>query len=316
MDTVSVLVGFLIGIVAMTIAVEFGLKKIFRPPAVNKVTGSWRLSDHQAPLVVAQDASAVDLPNGSRVVTAGDVASIGFKQRDHRRNPNARSNFIVDPELDRALVFMGPIREGTLALATLDPAIAQRLRAEHRRLWETGEAYVDDLPLAQVAKNTGVLVRVQARVQECVPYRERHLLRLTDGTHAVGALVDEALDLQGKQVLVTGRVVRGTSGYPLLDAEEVRLAGTGERAVSRTPPQARPKSEPTPAAHTTAQTTAQQAPPKRVLRVPQTPQARAEPEPAARPQEPPEAQDGPQAPDEGMTEAEKRRARARVTLHR
>lgn len=313
MDTVSVLVGFLIGIVAMTIAVEFGLKKIFRPPAVNKVTGSWRLSDHQAPLVVAQDAGSVALPTGSRVVTAGDVASQGFKHRDHRRNPNARSNFLVDPELDRALLFMGPIREGTLALATLDPAIAQRLRAEHRRLWETGEAYVDDLPLAQVAKNTGVLVRVQARVQECVPYRERHLLRLTDGTHAVGALVDEALDLQGKQIIVTGRVVRGTSGYPLLDAEEVRLAGTGERAVARAPVPAQTGNDPA-----TAEPPPQEQPPKRVLRVPQPPggQRQSEPVPVEQPQEPPVPENEPEAPEEGMTEADKRRARARVTLHR
>ncbi len=317
MDTISVLIGFLVGVVATMIAVEFGLKKIFRPPALNKVTGSWRLDDHKSPLVVAQDAAGIGLPTGSRVVTAGDVDPGGFREREHRRNPNARSNFIVSQDMDRALVFMGPIREGTLALATLDPSVAARLRAEHRKLWDTGDPYVDDLPLAEVAKNTGLLVRVRGRVQECVEYKEQHLLRITDGTHVVGAIVEEPLRLDGQKVVVTGRVVRGTSGYPLLDAEEVRLDGgsrqriTANRAAAPGPRQeeAAPQGEPDPTPAPTPTRTG-----KRVLRVPRKARSPEQEEDVEEPVEDPLVEF--EESDEGLTEAERRRGRARVTLHR
>lgn len=318
MDTISVLIGFLIGVVATMIAVEFGLKKIFRPPALNKVTGSWRLDDHKSPLVATQDAAAVDLPDGARVVTAGDVNPDRFRERDHRRNPNARSNFIVSQDVDRALIFMGPIREGTLALATLDPVVAARLRAEHRKLWETGDPYVDELPLAEVAKSTGLLVRVRGRVQECVEYKEQHLLRITDGTHVVGAVVEEPLRLDGQKVVVTGRVVRGTSGYPLLDAEEVRL-DSGERqrvSAPRRETEASRRSGSGPEAEATPTPTEPKSArhSKRVLRVPKKTEALAVEEPEEETEEDPLVEF--EESEQSLTEAERRRQRARVTLHR
>jgi hypothetical protein len=311
METFSVLIGFLIGVVATMIAVEFGLKKIFRPPAMNKVTASWRLDDHKAPLVVAQDAKGVQLPTGSKVVTAGEVDPLGFRDRSNRRNPNARSNFLVDPEMDRALVFMGPIREGTLALATLDPAVAARLRAEHKRLWETGEPYVEEVPFSTLGKKMGMMARLRGRVLECIAYKEHHLLRLSDGEQTVGVVVDHPLDLTGKRVVVTGRVVRGASGYPLVDADEVRLEGAPRTAPPEAPtPVAPPTSVPQQPPETSPHT------PQQVLRIPR----RAPSPPTPEPEEAPAAPQKPlleaEPSEEATTEAERRRARARVVMHR
>ena len=310
METFSVLIGFLIGVVATMIAVEFGLKKIFRPPALNKVTASWRLDDHKRPLVVAQDAANVELPQGAHVVTAGEVNPVGFRDRAHRRNPNARSNFLVDPELDRALVFMGPIREGTLALASLDPAVAARLRAEHKRLWETGEPYVEELSMAELGKNMGMLVRLRGRVLECIAYRQQHLLRLTDGSHTMGVVVEKPLELDGRKVVVTGRVVRGASGYPLVEAEEVRLEGGSQRDA----PLQREEPAPAPAPRTQVRREAPERP-ERVLRVPRrTPEAPVEQEEAVvEEEEPLEFQE---AEEPMVTEAERQRKKARVIMHR
>lgn len=304
MDTISVLIGFLVGVIATAIAVEFGLKKIFRPPAQSKVTASWRIADHKAPLVVSQDASAVLFPPGARVVTAGGAHPDGQHRRDFRRNPNARSNYLVEADRDRATLLLGPLQEGTLALATVDPVLVARLRAEHRRLWETGEPLVEETGLAATVNHVGQLVRTRGRVQDCIPYRERHLLRVSDGNATLGVLVDEALQLAGQTVTIVGRVVRGTTGYPLIDAEEVGVvSAAGGRAPTRpaaAPSAPEPRARPEPV-------TPPSAPPRNVQREPG-------PAPTGETDAP-----GPmefESVEPVATEAERRRRAARVVLHR
>jgi hypothetical protein len=310
MDTISVLVGFLIGVIATAIAVEFGLKKIFRPPVQSKVTGQWRLDEHRAPLVVAQDTATVGFPTGARVVTAGAAHPDALTGRDYRRNPNARSNYIVATDRDRATLFLGPIQEGTLALATVDPAIVARLRAEHRRLWETGEPLVEEAALGDAVRHAGMLVRTRGRVQDCVPYRDRHLLRVTDQNATLGVLVDEPLELTGQTISVMGRVIRGTTGYPLIDAEEVRVV-----TVDGTRPARAALAPPAPAPLPPTERRAPPAQEPRVLRVPDPRSAQNKSPPVE-----PEPEPGPvmefEAAEDAPTEAERKRLRARVVVRR
>ncbi|MBW3584218.1 MAG: hypothetical protein KY455_14100 [Euryarchaeota archaeon] len=312
METISVLVGFLIGVVASAIAVELGLKKLFMPTTATKLTASWRLDEVEAPLVVCTDAGGVPFPRGAEIVTSGQAAPEGFRDRAWRRNANARGNFMVHPTRDRAYLFLGPVQEGNLALVTVDSDLVARLRAEHRRLWETGAPYVEEVSLAEAVRRPGVHVQTRGHVQEVVPYRDRHLVRLVDGNQALGVLVDAPLDIVGAEAVVTGRVQRGTSGYSLLDAEEVRVvrrnrqgrgqaedlvqvarrdeSGTVEgRLVSPAP-----SASPEPRA-------------ERVVRVPpRTPPGKEQvPDPEPEP-----------VIDLPSTAAEKMRAKAKVTLHR
>lgn len=323
MDTISILVGFLVGVVTAAIAVELGLKKLFMPPSATKVTGSWRLSEIRSPLVACTDAAKPIFDQGARIVTAGSANPQAFHGRTFRRNTGARANFMVHPNEDRALLFMGPIAPGTLALSTVDGALCDRLRAEHKRLWEQGEAYVEELPLEQVVQRHNVGVRTRGTVQEVVTYRQRHLMRLTDGRHVIGVLVDAPLDLEGKEVVVTGRIQRGTSGYPLLDADEVRVVRKGH---GRTPQESYEPVAATPGpatedpAATPGRTPAVQprerpapAPQERVLRVPARPPAPAEvPVEAPADAVPDEEEEAPVH----TSDAERMRARARVVFHK
>lgn len=315
MDTISVLVGFLVGVVVAAIAVELGLKKLFSPPSNTKVTSSWRLDEFEAPLVVALDAASTSYPPGSEVVTAGGVDPQGFRGRTFRRNPNARANVVIDRARDRALLFMGPVEPGTLALATVDRDLVGRLRGEHRRLWETGSEYVEEMPLGEVVGRHGVSVRTRGRVQEIVPYRERHLMRLTDGKQVLGVLVDAPLDLVQQDVVVTGRLIRGTSGYTVLDADEVRLVRRSkgpdrqEREVAMPVP-GTPERAPAPGVAPSEPPAAPST--ERVVRVPRNPTPTESPAPPEAPEMEFEAHD--ESPI--VSEAERRKARTRVVLHR
>lgn len=311
MDTISIFVGMLVGVIATAVAVELGLKKLFRPPSRTKMTAAWRLEDFEAPVVVAMDATSTVYPKGARVVTAGGADPRGFRDRDFRRNPNARGNFLIDRSQDKALLFLGPVQDGTLALSTVDSELVGRLRAEHRRLWETGEAYVEEIPLAEVVGRQGVSVRTRGQVVEVVPYRERHLMRVTDAGETIGVLVDASLDLVGQSVVVTGRVSRGQSGYTIVDADEVRVVRKATRGAAQevtVPTKASAPAKATPAPAVTPTHLKPEPTKERVVRI-QGKRRAAEPEPEmefeATEPEPP-------AP----SLAEQGRKKAKVVIHR
>lgn len=222
MDPFSALIGFVVGVIATAFAVELGLKKLFKPVTTTKLTATWRLEEIGAGLVASVDAADTQFPKGSRIVTAGRANPDAYVGREHRQHPGARGNFVVHPDKDRALLFLGPVAPGTMALSTVDPHLCARLRHEHARLWGRADAYIEEVPLSEAAGRHNVRVRTRGQVQSVIQYRDRHLMRLVDGNHVVGVLVDSPLDLAGAIVSVTGQATKGTSGYTLIDAEEVR----------------------------------------------------------------------------------------------
>jgi len=222
-DVLWTLIGFLIGVVAAAIAVEFGLKKFLSPPENSKLTTVWSLSELPAPLIAARTISGANVPKNARLLTAGRYtgARDGF---DLRTSGELKGNFAVDANAARALIFLGDIAPGTLALWTIDERLIERLRSEFNRLWGRSVDYVEKVEIADVPKKANLSVLTEGTVQDVVPYRGSYLLRLTDRGETVGVLVEQPVAMNGKRVAVTGIVRASSSGYPLIEAVEVRAA--------------------------------------------------------------------------------------------
>lgn len=222
-DVLWTLIGFLIGIVAAAIAVEFGLKKFLAPPENSKLTTVWSLAELPAPLVAARTIHGAKVPKNARLLAGGAYAGErdGF---DLRTSAELKGNFAVDANVPRALIFLGDIAPGTLALWTVDERLIERLRSEFNRLWGRSTDYLENVAIADVPKKANLSVRTEGTVQDVVPYRGNYLLRLTDHGETVGVLVEEPLAMNGKRVAVTGIVRASSSGYPLIEAVEVRAA--------------------------------------------------------------------------------------------
>lgn len=221
MDILSTLVGFLVGIVTAGFAVELGLKKLFSPPESSKLTTVWSLSELPQALVVAKEVRGVDVPRGARVVTATplQVPRDGFEVR---KNGEAHGNFAVSETQPRALLFLGAPDPGSLALWTVDEKLIERLRAEFHRLWTRSTDYVEKVKLADVAHKANLTVSTGGVVQGVVPYKGHFLVRLTEEGETVGVLVDQNVPLEGTRVEVVGIVRTSGSGYPLIEAIEIR----------------------------------------------------------------------------------------------
>lgn len=222
MDVLSTLIGFLVGVVAAAIAVELGLKKLFAPPDSTKLTTIWSLGELKSPEVVATQIDAgVEVPRTARVVTPANVppSARGYQVR---KNPETKGCFAIDAEQPRALLFLGGIQKGALALWTVDEKLIDRLRAEFNRLWTRSTDYVERTKVAEIGTKPNVTVETSGIVQDVIPYRGKYMLRLTEEGETVGVVVDRELPVRGHRVTVKGIVRPSTSGYPLVEALEIR----------------------------------------------------------------------------------------------
>lgn len=220
-EPISVLIGFLVGIVAAGFAVELGLKKFLSPPESGKLTNVWSLTELASPLIVATQIADLAVPKASRMVTAHNlqVPQEGFQVR---KNGDAKGNFAVDAANNRALLFLGGIEPRALALWTVDEQVIERLRAEFNRLWTRSTDYIETVTVAEIPFKANHTVATRGTVQGIVPYRNRYLLRLADQGETVGVLVDRELPLHGARVEVVGVVKASGSGFPMVEAIEVK----------------------------------------------------------------------------------------------
>jgi hypothetical protein len=224
LDVLSTFVGFLIGIVAAGFAVELGLKKFLSPPPSSKLTTVWSLDELHNPEVAATQLGAgLKVPVTARVVTAAS-APPAMKDYQLRRNSEVYGSFALDAKRPRALLFLGDVKPGALALWTVDEALIDRLRADFNRFWTRSTDYVERTPVGDISQKPNVTIETSGTVQDVIPYRGRFMLRLTDQGDAVGVVVDQELPLRGLKVVVKGIVRNSTSGYPLVEALEVKQA--------------------------------------------------------------------------------------------
>lgn len=220
LDLVYALAGFVVGAVAVALLVESRSKATAAETL--KLTSTWRLAELGTPLVVARDVEA-EVPPGSRVVAAGQVASEVFAAADVRQVPHVAAEYAVDIARKRVLLFLGGVRPGAQAMMSVDPTVVARLEAEATALWERADPYVERRHLADAAGRHGLVVETEGTVQDVLPYQGSFLLRLEDGGHVLGVQVDkDPVELRGERVVVRGKVGKDRGGYPVLKAADLR----------------------------------------------------------------------------------------------
>lgn len=192
------------------------------PSGLPRLTSTWRLSELDAPLVVARDVD-VDVPAGTRIVASGQVAAEAFAGAQVRQTAAVTAEYAVDPAGRKALLFLGGLRPGALAMPCTDRDLVSRLAAEATALWERAEPYVERRGLAEAAGRTGIAVETQGTVLDVLPYQGAYLLRLEDNGQVLGVRVErEASELKGQRIVVRGQVGKDKGGYPVLLASDLR----------------------------------------------------------------------------------------------
>jgi len=136
-DIISLVIGFIIGIILVGLAVEIGMKKASRNSPSSKHTKKWSISEISNPKIMAEYLSDVELPKNSKLLVnkyKDKEKFIGMNVKEHR---GIRGNYVVGD--DRALILAGPIKKDEIAFWTVEKDIVEELKRDFESKWAEAE---------------------------------------------------------------------------------------------------------------------------------------------------------------------------------
>lgn len=133
MDVISLGLGFIIGVIVVGIAVEFGTKKKQNDAPQSKHTKNWDISEISNPRVVAEYLGDIEIPKNTKIIVNKYKNNESLKGLDVRKNSKIKGNYIIGD--DRALILAGPLKEGELGFWTIEKEIVKDLNNEFFKNW-------------------------------------------------------------------------------------------------------------------------------------------------------------------------------------
>ncbi|RLF47778.1 MAG: hypothetical protein DRN29_01670 [Thermoplasmata archaeon] len=204
MDIIAFVAGLIVGIVVVSIAVEFAWKKSV-PEKTCKLTKKWNLNELRNALIVAEKLH-ITPPSDAKVVVAAPTPLA----KNARENPSVIGNFVIG--LNKAYIFAGEIKEGQIAVVTSDEDILKELRDMFYEFYKVKEKAVSYVPKKG-------RVRIRGVVRAVFPYRDGYLMRLSYEGGIVGVLLKEKMDVEGRRVEVEGEVLE----YPFINPYNITV---------------------------------------------------------------------------------------------
>lgn len=136
MDPIALIIGFVIGVVVVSLAIEVGIKRTSKAEPASRHTKKWSLSEISNPRIMAEYLGDVELPENSKVIVNKYKDKKMLAGLDVKENTNIKGNFIVGD--DRALILAGPIKQDEVGFWTVEKEILEKLNNEFETMWAEG----------------------------------------------------------------------------------------------------------------------------------------------------------------------------------
>ena len=137
MDIISLIIGFIIGVVLVGLAIEIGSKKTNPVTSASKKAKTWSISEISNPKIMAEYLSDVEIPKNSKVIVNTYKNKDMLAGIDVKEHKGIKGNFIVGD--DRALILSGPVRKDEIGFWTVEKEIVEKLKQEFDEKWTEGE---------------------------------------------------------------------------------------------------------------------------------------------------------------------------------
>jgi hypothetical protein len=136
MDVISLILGFIIGVIVVGIAVEFGTKKKQNDSPSSKHTKNWNISELSNPRIMAEYLGDIEIPKNTKVIVNKYKDIQKLKNLDVRKNTQIKGNYIIGD--DRALILSGPLKKDEVGFWTVEKEIVENLNNEFFENWTKG----------------------------------------------------------------------------------------------------------------------------------------------------------------------------------
>jgi hypothetical protein len=136
MDIISLVIGFVIGVIIVGLAIEIGTKKSSQTPPASKHTKKWNISEISNPRIMAEYLSDVELPKNTKVIVNRYKDKNMLAGLDVKEHKGIKGNYIVGD--DRALILAGPVKKDEVGFWTVEKNIVEKLNQEFDEMWSEG----------------------------------------------------------------------------------------------------------------------------------------------------------------------------------
>lgn len=137
MDPIALIIGFIIGVVVVSLAIEVGMKRTSKAEPASRHTRKWSISEISNPKIMAEYLGEdLELPENSKVIVNRYKDKKMLAGLDVKENSKIKGNFIVGE--DRALIIAGPIKKDEVGFWTVEKDIVEKLNNEFNAMWAAG----------------------------------------------------------------------------------------------------------------------------------------------------------------------------------
>ena len=133
MDIIAFVVGFIIGLIVVGLAIEFGMKKTNKAQPASRPTHRWSFEEISNPRIIAENLGDIDLPKNAKVVVHDFDNDHAFDGVNVKAHAGIRGNFVLGD--DRALIFAGPIKKDSLGVWTVEKTMIDKLERYFEDSW-------------------------------------------------------------------------------------------------------------------------------------------------------------------------------------
>lgn len=142
MDIVSLVIGFVIGIIVVSLAIEISSKRTTSSSPNSKHTKKWSISEISNPRIMAEYLSDVDLPSNAKILVNKYKDKNMLAGLDAKEYKGIKGNFVLGD--DRALILSGPVKNDEVAFWTVEKEIVEDLHRQFNEMWSKAEKIEHD----------------------------------------------------------------------------------------------------------------------------------------------------------------------------
>ena len=135
-DIISLIIGFVIGVIVVGLAIETGMKKTSQVAPASKHTKKWSISEISNPRIMAEYLGNVDIPKDSKLLVNQYKDKEMLEGLDAKEYAGIKGNFIVGD--DRALILAWPVKKDEIGFWTVEKDIVEKLNNEFEEMWAKG----------------------------------------------------------------------------------------------------------------------------------------------------------------------------------
>jgi hypothetical protein len=132
-DIISLIIGFVIGVIVVGIAVEFGARKKGNDEPASRHTKNWSISEISNPKIMAEYLGDIDIPKNAKILVNKYKDQELLNGLNAKKYSKIKGNYIVGD--DRALILSGPIKNDELGFWTIEKDIVENLNYEFNEMW-------------------------------------------------------------------------------------------------------------------------------------------------------------------------------------